>query len=284
MLLHPDRFSTSGVQTRKNGVVIHDSESGDGSCAVLIELLKRPGDRVIPGSNPPRKYGSGYAAVTDGNGGYIEIAEAHAGPYHAPPLNKNWWSICIPGRAAQTRDEWLDQLSYNHIRGVAKYVVAKSRIDGFPLTKIDFHGLLAGDRGYCSHADVSQAWGQTDHTDPGKNFPWDILQLEIQALITPPEPPSPPTPTEDPVHIIVAIKNPADTSPEGSPLDNRRFAWDGISIRHIASEEEFRRLYGPRDVNPWALFNLHPSYATLAKPYLLTLAEIRTYVGGSSIS
>lgn len=282
MLLHPDRYTRSNVQARKNGVVIHDSESGDGSCAVLIELLKRPGDRVIPGSNPPRRYGSGYAAVTDGNGGYIEIADATAGPYHAPPLNKNWWSICIPGRAAQTRDEWLDQLSYNHIRGVAKYVVAKAAIDGFPLTKIDFHGLLAGDRGYCSHADVSQAWGQTDHTDPGKNFPWDILQLEIQALITP-DPPPPPTPTEDPVHIIVAIKNPDDHSPEGSALDNRRFAWDGISIRHIVNEDEFVQLYQPNHPE-YRLFELHPKWNTLAVPYLLTIEQIRGYVGGEKIS
>lgn len=280
MLLHKDRYSTSGVQTRKNGVVVHDSESGDGSGPVLIELLKRPGDRQLPGTNPPRFYGSGYAAVTDGNGGYIEIADATAGPYHAPPLNKTWWSICIPGRASQTHDEWLDQLSYNHIRGVAKYIVDKSKIDGFPLHKLDSHGLLAGDRGYCGHADVSNAWGQTDHTDPGRNFPWDVLAAEIAKLAapTPLPPPTFPT-TEDHVHVIVAIKDPRT----GAAYDNRRFAWDGISIRHIANEDEFVQLYQPNRPE-YRLFELHPKWNTLAVPYLLTIEQIRGYVGGEKIS
>lgn len=281
MLLHKDRYSTTGVPTRKLGVVVHDSESGDGSAAVLIELLKRPGDRPLPGTNPVRYYGSGYAAVTDGNGGYIEIADATAGPYHAPPLNKNWWSICMPGRASQTTEEWLDQLSYNHIRGVAKFIVDKSKIDGFPLEKLNSHGLLAGDRGYCGHADVSNAWGQTDHTDPGRNFPWHVLAAEIAKLTAPLPPPPPPDipDMEDHVHVIVAIKDPRT----GQAYDNRRFAWDGISIRHIANEDEFTQLYQPNRPE-YRLFELHPKWNTLAVPYLLTIEQIRGYVGGEKIS
>jgi hypothetical protein len=43
---------------------------------------------------------------------------------------------------------------------------------GIPITKISVAQLLAGGHGICGHVDVSQAWHQTDHTDPGASFPW----------------------------------------------------------------------------------------------------------------
>lgn len=271
--LHPDRYSRTGVQARKHGVVIHCSESSDSSFAALVTYLQRPGDRVIPESNPPRRYGSGYHAVATPLGSYLEVADASMGPYHAPPTNKTWWAICIPGYARQTRDEWLDPTSAAYIRGVASYVVDKAAADGFPLVRLSPAELLAGDRGYCDHNDVSDAWGQTSHYDLGPNFPWDILAAEIAALTAPPPPPIPNP--EDNVHVIVAIKN-----HNGQPLDNRRFAWDGISIRWIRNEEEFTRLYN----NPWALFRLHPHFNSLTNPYLMPLDELRTYTGGNTIT
>jgi hypothetical protein len=65
--------------------------------------------------------------------------------------------------------------------------------------------------------------------------------------------------------------------------DNRRFAWDGISIRHIANEDEFVQLYQPNRPE-YRLFELHPKWNTLAVPYLLTIEQIRGYVGGEKIS
>lgn len=200
MILNSERYTTTGVLLRKLGVVIHDSESGDGSSASLVRALQSPGDRVLAGTT--RRYGSGYHAVTDGNGGYIEVADANAGPYAVPPLNKTWWHICMPGRASQTWDEWLDQLSRNHIRGVARFIVDKAAADGFPFHHLNSFNLLAGDRGYCSHASVSSAWGQSNHTDPGPNFPWPVLADDIEALTAPapaptPNQPAPPTLEDD---------------------------------------------------------------------------------------
>ena len=68
MLLHSDRYSVVST-TRKAGAVLHTAESSDHAAGALVGFLKMPGDRVIPGSNPPRRYGSGYHGVTDGNGG-----------------------------------------------------------------------------------------------------------------------------------------------------------------------------------------------------------------------
>jgi len=200
MAVHLDRFSTSGVQTRKMGVVIHDSESPDGSYASLARFVTLPGDRLIAGSNPPRKYGACYHALTrnDAAATYDQILPATAGPYAAPPLNKNWWHICIPGYARQNRQEWMDAASLSGIKAVALFIVDKAKVDGFPLARVRTAGLLAGDGGYTSHADVSNAWHQTDHSDPGGQFPWDLLAQYILDLVLPTMPPAPPRPTVHP--------------------------------------------------------------------------------------
>lgn len=196
MAAHKDRYSTSGVSLRKQGVVIHDSETGDGSAENLILAMQRPGDRPIEGSNPPRKYGSGYHAITLNRGReFSQLLGPETGPFHAPPLNKTWWGICIPGRAAQKRAEWLDEPSLAGIRAVAWFIIEKAAVDGFPLEYVDAAGLKAGRRGYTSHYQVSLAFGQTNHTDPGPGFPWDVLAAEIALLAHPIVTPPPTTPS-----------------------------------------------------------------------------------------
>lgn len=185
ILLHPDRYNPTSI-TKKNGVVVHDAESQDGASAALVNLLKSPGDRD---NGAGGKYGSGYHAVTDGSGGYIEMGDATAGPFAAPPCNSDWWHICMPGFANQTREQWQDELSAAHIRGVAKYIYAKWIADGksWGLSFIFADQLTKGYKGYTSHYQVSLAWKKSNHTDPGPNFPWDILEKEIGKLATPQE-------------------------------------------------------------------------------------------------
>lgn len=58
-----------------------------------------------------------------------------------------------------------------------------------------------------------------------------------------------------------------------APQDPRRWVWNGVTVRWIRDEEEFWRLYK----SDWALFKLHPNFSTLAAPYLMTDAELRSY-------
>lgn len=187
MLLHSDRYYPTQTLI-KHGVVIHDAESGDGAAANLISLLKSKGDK--PSSRGPGLfYGAGYHAVTDGLGGYITAASANAGPYSAPPLNPTWWHVCLPGFANQTREQWTDALSRNHIRGLARFVVDKWIEDGktWSLAFLFADQLKRGLHGYTSHYQVSLAWRESTHTDPGPNFPWDILESDIASLIRSPQ-------------------------------------------------------------------------------------------------
>ena len=42
-----------------------------------------------------------------------------------------------------------------------------------PLRRLQPSDLVERRRGICGHADVSAAFGKSDHWDPGSGFPWD---------------------------------------------------------------------------------------------------------------
>lgn len=211
MILHPDRYSTSNVAKRKLGIVVHDAESPDDATDSLIRLLAQPGDRWLDTSDHSKGvYGSGYHAVTRLDSHYTAIAPFWVGPYAAPPLNKTWAHVCMPGFARQTVEEWSDPLSRAHIIGCARFIVDVATEFDLPIGFVDAHGLLAGDSGYTSHWEVSKAWGNTDHTDPGSNFPWQLLAAQIRALqLTTPAPP-PPANQED--RMKIQIMQPIDSN------------------------------------------------------------------------
>lgn len=89
--VHPDRYSTSGVQPVKQGVALHTNEGGDGSYETLKWLLSLPGDRPIDRTQPNgRKYGSAYHALAKNNpaADYDQVLPASAGPFAGPPLSR----------------------------------------------------------------------------------------------------------------------------------------------------------------------------------------------------
>lgn len=185
--VHPDRWNPTTF-LRKRGVVIHDSESADNSAQSLCDFMARPGDRP---NDSGGFYGASYHAITTNDPKdvpYVQVQGADHGPFAAPPVNWNWWHICMPGRVNQGREGWLDEASRAGIRGVAQFIVDKSRIDSFELERCSVGDLLAGDGGYCGHVDIAGAWHQSNHTDPGTTFPWDVLAADITELIKPKDP------------------------------------------------------------------------------------------------
>ncbi|CAM3038324.1 M23 family metallopeptidase [Skermania piniformis] len=80
---------------------------------------------------------------------------------------------CILGYAEQKRAEWLDPIEL--IDGAARVTRDWSDRYDIPLRKINGDQLRAGERGVCGHADVSAAWREVDHWDPGPEFVWDEL-------------------------------------------------------------------------------------------------------------
>ena len=83
----------------------------------------------------------------------------------------------LAGRAAFTRDQWLARP--RQLAALAAWLSWESKNNGIPLEICPVAGIRGNGRGVCSHADISRAFPhETDHTDPGKHFPWDhVLDL-----------------------------------------------------------------------------------------------------------
>lgn len=81
---------------------------------------------------------------------------------------------------AYTRAQWLSPQVWPAVVRAAARVAELCARFGVPAVLLSVADVRAGHRGICGHVTVSQAFGQTDHTDPGPNFPW----AEFMALVT----------------------------------------------------------------------------------------------------
>ena len=57
-------------------------------------------------------------------------------------------------------------------------VCARHRV---PVRRLRAADLIAGRRGITGHADVSRAFGKSDHWDPGTGFPWQRFVRLVRA-------------------------------------------------------------------------------------------------------
>lgn len=180
--VHPDR---TGAQ--KSGpnrlIVVHTSEGGEGpsSAENLAAYMTRPGDRPSP-SRPGGMYGSSYQFVTDTDLTAIPCTPLDVVSYSAGGANHDGVHICIPGKAGQTRAEWHDPISREYIDTLAAIMLDVAGWEDIPLRRLRWEQVRAGESGYCGHHDVSLAYQQSDHTDPGAQFPWDSLATAIDHL------------------------------------------------------------------------------------------------------
>lgn len=159
---------------------------------------------------------------------------------HAPP---NAGSIGIELCDPQSGDgaRWGDADHLSMLELVAKLTADICDRHQLPLVWLSARDLLDGKTGITSHANVAQAWHQTDHTDPGPDFPVDVFL----ALVDPQQP----TPKPKRGKVIRLIK------PNNGPAV---YATDLITRRWIPSEKARDHILavivadgGPADVAEW---------------------------------
>jgi hypothetical protein len=94
---------------------------------------------------------------------------------------------------AQTRAQWLDAASDATLTNAARQMARDCLKYGIPVrrlsvsqTRADWFDFPAGLKGIVGHIDCTMAYPEDggDHTDPGKDFPWDILLDRIQQFMT----------------------------------------------------------------------------------------------------
>ena len=91
--------------------------------------------------------------------------------WQAPGLNSRSIGIEHAGRASQTLAQWQDPYSTAMLRLSARLFADLARRYTIPVRYVDAAGLLRGDKGITTHAQVTKAFKRSTHTDPGPNFP-----------------------------------------------------------------------------------------------------------------
>lgn len=116
-----------------------------------------------------------------------DIYAPWAGGYQA---NRRGLHLCQLGWSVQSREEWL---SYGaQLDATARILAHNAVLYGIPLVKLSAADIRAGKKGVCGHADTSAAWGETDHTDPGNGYPFDVVLAKANAIVN-----GTPTPEEN---------------------------------------------------------------------------------------
>lgn len=117
--------------------------------------------------------------------------------WHAPP---NTHSVGIElecSLANGGKGHWTLASHQKKMHHAAKWVAEKCKLHGIPIRKLTVAQLQANPNalGICGHVDVSLAFHQSTHTDPGPYFPWpqflSYVQAEYDTLTIPPPPPPP---------------------------------------------------------------------------------------------
>lgn len=173
-----DLDHTSGSQSSITRIVIHATVSPT-----------QPGGARGNANYFQSGSAGGLAHYVVDPGEIIQCAPEGTICWHAPP-NENSIGIelCDPQGGDPAR--WSDpdhQSMLALAAGLVRDIAARWNV---PLVFVDSAGLLAGLNGITGHAQVAQAWHQTDHTDPGVDFLWPSFMSLVQNGATSARPPA----------------------------------------------------------------------------------------------
>jgi N-acetyl-anhydromuramyl-L-alanine amidase AmpD len=185
---HPHNFSTA-KRIEVQCVVLHCTDGHEGftkddDCAAMF---------ADANLKPARS--AGY--VVDADSVCQCVADMQIAYHCGHTGNQRGIGIELCGLANQTDAQWHDDVSLKTLGIAAKLVADLCRRYTLPVHFVNAAGLRAGASGITTHAEVSAAWHESNHSDPGIGFP--ILEF-IAAVVTatfaaPSTPPPPPTTT-----------------------------------------------------------------------------------------
>lgn len=147
--------------------------------------------------------GGSYTLVIDRDGRTARENDDEFRPWAAGSTgNRVGWHFSLAGQAAFSREQWLARTA--QLTTLARVLAAYSKAYRIPLDLLDARRVAAGARGVCGHAEISAAWREVDHTDPGRGFPFDVV-LDLARKVNTPVTPTPgPTPAGTDAYAVDA--------------------------------------------------------------------------------
>jgi N-acetyl-anhydromuramyl-L-alanine amidase AmpD len=114
--------------------------------------------------------------------------------WHARGGNTTSIGVELAGFARQTRKDWTDEYSRAVLARATTLVADVCARRTIPVRWLTPDDLVAGRRGIAGHVDVSEAYGKSDHWDPGAGFPVErflaLVRSAQQRAKSKPKPPS----------------------------------------------------------------------------------------------
>lgn len=121
----------------------------------------------------------------------VQCLSEEAIGFHAPPNSHSIGiEICADGGSrasfanpthAYTREQWLSPQVWPAVERAATLAREICRRHHIPTRKLSTAQVRYGMAGICGHDNVSDAFHQSDHDDPGPYFPWDQFMALIQG-------------------------------------------------------------------------------------------------------
>lgn len=148
------------VDNTKQLIVQHTTESEGGNTSV-VGFLERTGN-------------GSYQTMVDFDGEEVRMVPDDKRAWAAMSQgNRRGLHVCAMGRAEWTRDRWLQEGKL--LERTAMRYAEWNRLYGIPLVKISAEDAANGVRGIVGHIDITAAFRESDHWDPGHEFPYDVV-------------------------------------------------------------------------------------------------------------
>lgn len=166
-------FSDSGNYDRKSKwVVLHTMETGENN-----SIAENIGAGWF--TNPNAQASAHYCV--DDNSIVQCVNEGDYAWASGPTGNLNGIQIEMAGRAAQSRADWLDDYSRAMLERTAALTADICKRHGIPVRVLTDEQVARGEAGITTHASLARVFRETDHSDPGPNFPWEFFMERVQA-------------------------------------------------------------------------------------------------------
>lgn len=185
------------------------NHSGRGGAGVIWLIV-----HTAEGSTTARSLAN-YLAQSGSQVSYHDVVD-DAETIHCVDYDQESWSalganprsdqVCCTGFVRWSRAEWLAHGGM--LDNLARWLAARSKARGIPLVYIGADGVSRRAKGVIGHWDYTRGARDGTHTDPGPNFPWDVVMSHAQQFAG--TGPTPPEDTVTPQDIAAIAKAAAD--------------------------------------------------------------------------
>lgn len=123
------------------------------------------------------------------NNSRVRVVRDEDSAWTMPPTNSWSLNIEMAGYAGQSNIQWHDGYSLAVLDIAAVCAAEWCKKYGIPVRRLTSAQLLRKEKGFAGHVDVNRAFRESDHSDPGPNFPWrDFFNLVNKHLGRTPAP------------------------------------------------------------------------------------------------